>query len=155
MRIIDWSSDVCYSDLRDPQLHLAGSVLDAGPAAARAGIVDDGATATARRARRREREEALVVGHDPSATAARALPGARAGLGARSRAGVARGVACEVHGGGDALHRVDEGEVELGFEVLAPVGTSGAAVAATATAAPEEAAEDVADRKSTRLNSSH
>src|SRR3546814_20893162 len=131
MRIIDWSSDVCYSDLRDPQLHLAGSVLDAGPAAARAGIVDDGATATARRARRREREEALVVGHDPSATAARALPGARDGLGARSRAGVARGVAWEVHGAGDALRRADEGEVGLGSGVLAAGGPVGAAVSAT------------------------
>ena len=58
---------------------------------------------------------------DP-AVAGRAALGERAGLGAGAVAHVARRFRRDVHRGGDAVHRVEEVEVELGLDVVAAGG---------------------------------
>ena len=96
-------------------------------------------------ARLGEAEEPLVVEHAPP-VALRAGVGRGARPGARPVAGRAGGLV-EVDRGGDAPHRVLEVEVQLGLQVLAPVGAGAPARAAgrAAAAALEQAAQDVAE----------
>src|SRR5690606_14239421 len=129
-------------------LDLAGPVLDARAPAGGARVVDDVALAPAVGAGLREAEEALVVVEHAAAAALRAGVGRRSGTGSAAVARRARRLAREVDRGRQALHRVLEVEVELGLEVLAPVGTgapAGPACGSAPTPAAEQAAEHVAD----------
>src|SRR4051794_2834351 len=69
--------------------------------------------------------------------------GGRARLGAGAVAGVAGGVARDVHRRGDALHRPCERELQLGFEVSAALRARTSWL--TSTTAPEQVAEQVAE----------
>src|SRR5207237_6432666 len=123
---------------------LARSALDARASACRARRLDDGASARAARTRPAERERALVVFDRTAATALRADDGRRA----RSRAAAATGVTChlagEVDGGGDAVDGVEEREVQLRLEVVAPARTNALTALAT-TATAKKVAEQVAE----------
>ena len=63
----------------------------------------------------------------------------------RAAAGVAAGVGGEVDRGGDPVDGVLEGEVELGLDVVAPLGAGAGHVAVAPVAPAEQAAEDVAE----------
>src|SRR5918996_3119882 len=135
---------------RDPDLDLAGSLLDAAAPAGGARVVDDVAPAGALRARRREAEETLVVVEHAPTAAAGAGVGGRAGTGTRPPAGRAGRLAREVNGRGQPADGVLERQVQLGLEVLTPMGAGAArragagAAGSTATGAPEQPAQHVA-----------
>src|SRR5690606_38294110 len=102
----------------------------AAAAAGRAGVVDAGPRPAAGAARLRDREQPLRSGLDAAAVADRADRRARARLGARAVAGRAR--RRQRHGDGDlgALHRLVEGDVDLGLQVAAALGLARARAAA-------------------------
>ena len=133
----------------DADLDLSRPSLDAGATTGGAGVGDDRVGPAARRARRGEREHALVVVEHAAAVAVLAGRRAAARTGARAVAGAARHVAGEVEGRGDAGDGLAERQVKLGLEVAAPLGSTaprGAAAAPTATAtAAEQTAEQVAE----------
>src|SRR6266508_5920341 len=130
----------------DPHLHLAGTVLDAGAVASRARLVDDDPSTRARRAGLAEREVALVLVEHASAVTRRAPAGGRAGLCPRPVTGRAGHVAGEVDGRGDAVRRVLEGQVQLGFEIAATLRSRPAICARAAAGGPgEHAREHVPD----------
>src|SRR5690606_14574158 len=108
--------------------------------------LDDVALAGADRAGLREAEEALVLVEDAAPAALRAGTRRRAGPGPAAVAGRAGGLAGEVDRGGDALDRVVEVEVQLGFEVLAAVGPGAARRARRPPpTAAEQTAEEIAE----------
>src|SRR5436305_2869172 len=102
---------------RDPHFHVALAAFDSAPAALVARVLDDGAAPGARRAHLRERERSLVDEDLAAAAALRADVGRGAGLGTRTVAHRAHGIGGEAHARRDAVHRVEEVEVQLGLEV--------------------------------------
>src|SRR5207302_8894263 len=100
--------------------------LRTGAMAVVARLVDDAPASGARRARRREAEQALVVADHAGAAARRARPRVRARLGADARAHRAWRLARDVHRRGDTVHRILERQVELGLEIGAALRTGAA-----------------------------
>src|SRR5690606_36524188 len=92
------------------------------------------------RARLADREESLALGVDPAALAARADRRPGAGRGTAAVAGLAGRLLGNRHRDLRALHRLLEGQPDLGLEV-APAHRLGTAT----PAAPEDRREDVAD----------
>ena len=120
-----------------------GLLGQAGAAAGRAGVLDDLAGAAALRAGLADREEALALGVDAAAFAARAGDRAGARFGAAAVAG--RAALGLRHGDADlgAVDRLVEAEADLGFEV-APAHLLRPGPGRPAAAA-EEVGEDVAE----------
>ena len=113
--------------------------------AGRARVLDLGAGAAALRARLRDREEvAAALGDDAATLAARADGRARARLGA----GPVAGRAGRRHGNGDrdlaALHRLLEGQADLGLEVAPALGLR-TRLAASPHGPAEQVGQDVAE----------
>ena len=119
-----------------------------GALAGRARVLDDRPGAAAARARLGDREQALALGLDAAALAARADLGRRARLGAGAVAGRAALRGRDGERDLRALDRLLEGDRDLGLEVAAALGAgaarAGAPRAAAAAAAAEEVGEDVA-----------
>ena len=128
---------------RDVDLVALGLLGQAGAAAGRAGVLDDLAGAAALRAGLADREEALALGVDAAAFAARAGGRRRARFGAAAVAG--RAAPGLRHGDADlgAVDRLVEAELDLGLEV-ATADLLGLRATAAAAAA-EERGEDVAE----------
>ena len=128
---------------RDVDLVALGLLGQAGAAAGRAGVLDDLAGAAALRAGLADREEALALGVDAAAFAARAGDRAGARFGAAAVAG--RAALGLRHGDADlgAVDRLVEAEADLGFEVAAAHLLR--LRPAAAAAAAEEVGEDVAE----------
>src|SRR5690242_3878948 len=130
----------------DAHLHVARSYLDPATTTRRALVGDDLTAAAALRAHLRHGEGTLVACDHADAAALRAALGRGSGLRTRAAARRAHGLRGEADGRRDALHRLEEVEVQLGLEVLtAPRPGGRVATAATPGSAPEQVAEEVAE----------
>src|SRR5687767_9837320 len=131
---------------RHSHLDLTGTAARARTPAVGTGVGDDAAPSGASAAGLAEREEALIVVGDAAAVARRARLRDRARSGTTAFAGLTRGVAGEMHGGGHAVDGVDERQVQFGFEISTSCGAGAARSArppaALIPAATEELSEE-------------
>src|ERR1700730_16243062 len=131
---------------RDANLDLAGPHLDPVTLAGRAALLDDLAAPAATRAHLGHRERALVPGDHADTATLGARFRHRAGLRSRAATRRAHRVGGEAHRRGDAVHRLEEVEVQLRLEVeTAPRPARSVATCPPARAAAEQVAEQVAE----------